>query len=98
MDVSPNSRKSNGAQIDLLIDRADGCINVCEMKFSEGEFVIDKAYAAELNRKLSTFREMTSTRKTLFLTLVTAGGLKDNQYRRELVTHTVPLEKLFVEV
>ena len=94
----PTSRKSNGAQIDLLIDRADGCINVCEMKFSEGEFVIDKAYAAELNRKLSTFREMTSTRKTLFLTLVTAGGLKDNQYRRELVTHTVPLEKLFVEV
>jgi hypothetical protein len=34
----------------------------------------------------------------LFLTLLAAGGLKENQYRIELVTHTVPLEKLFAEV
>ncbi len=94
----PTTRQEQGAQIDLLIDRADGCINVCEMKFSEGPFTIDKAYAAELQRKLRTFREVTGTRKTLFLTLLAAGGLKDNQYRVELVTHTVPLEKLFAEV
>lgn len=94
----PTSGKEQGAQIDLLIDRSDGCINVCEMKFSEGDFIIDKTYAAELQRKLNTFREVTGTRKTLFLTLLAAGGLKDNQYRRELITHTVSLEKLFTEL
>ena len=68
------------------------------MKFSEGPFSIDKSYAAELQRKLRTFRDITGTRKTLFLTLLAAGGLKDTKYRIQLVTHTVPLEKLFAEV
>ena len=84
-----------GAQIDLLFDRADGVISVCEMKFSEHEFVIDKAYARELRSKLEVFRRVTGTRKALFLVMVSVHGLKANEYQAELVHNVVPLAALF---
>ncbi|NLS91762.1 MAG: AAA family ATPase [Planctomycetaceae bacterium] len=84
-----------GAQIDLLIDRRDHCINLCEMKFSEGEFVIDKRYAGELRNKRDVFQRTTGTRKTIFLTMVTAFGVKENAYSRDLVANTIEIESLF---
>jgi hypothetical protein len=91
------SADSPGTQIDLLIDRADGTISLCEMKFSEGEFTIDKAYAAELRQKRDTFRRVTGTRKNLFLTLVSTFGIVDNAYAKELVAGSVLAEALFRE-
>lgn len=84
-----------GAQIDLVIDRRDECINLCEMKYSQSEFVIDNRYAEDLRRKRDVFREVTKTRKTLFLTLVTPYGVRDNEYRRELVAHCIESNSLF---
>lgn len=86
-----------GAQIDLLIDRADGTISLCELKFSEGPFTIDKSYAAELRQKRDTFRHITGTRKSLFLTMVTTFGIADNAYAKELVTNSVLADELFRE-
>lgn len=86
---------SHGAQIDLLIDRADRCISICEMKFSRSDFVIEKKYAAELANKLKTFRDSTGTRKTLFLTMITAYGVKKNSYYTNLVDSEVMLNDLF---
>lgn len=37
----PEDSPNSGVQIDLLIDRRDATINLCEMKFSETEFTID---------------------------------------------------------
>lgn len=91
----PTDDSLPGAQIDLLIDRGDDCMNLCEMKFSQSEFVIDKRYAEELRRKRDVFREVTRTRKTLFMTMVTASGLRDNEYRRELIDHSIELKSLF---
>ena len=85
----------SGAQIDLLIDRRDGVINVCEMKFSEDEFTIDKKYAAELRSKLNVFRQVSKTRKSLFLTLVTSCGVKANSHREELVQNSITADALF---
>lgn len=85
----------DGAQIDLVIDRADRCTNLCEMKFSEAEFVIDKAYARELRHKRDAFREETGSKKSLFLTLVTSHGVRDNEYARELVAKSLTLDALF---
>ena len=48
----PRGSKIKGAQIDLLLDRNDGIIHLCEMKFSKNEFVIDKTYADELDNKV----------------------------------------------
>lgn len=69
-----------GAQIDLVIDRRDGVINLCEMKFSASQFAIDKKYDGELRNKVLAFRTDTQTKKSLFLTLITTYGLKSNIY------------------
>jgi len=65
------------------------------MKFSESEFTIDKKSAAELRRKLSVFRQVTGTRKNLFLTMVTTFGLTRNAYAKELVQSELTLKDLF---
>ncbi|NLR59038.1 AAA family ATPase [Chitinophaga polysaccharea] len=87
--------RSKTAQIDLLLDRQDGCINICEMKFSNTTFTIEKSYATELQRKLANFQDETGTRKTLFLTMITSYGVKDNQYKNMLIHHEITMEELF---
>ena len=88
-------KDEQGAQIDLLIDRQDRCINICEMKFSQSEFVIDKKYAAELENKLNVFRENSKSKKTLFLTMVTSYGVKKNNYYTSLIQNEVTMDALF---
>jgi hypothetical protein len=91
----PRASEEHGTQIDLLIDRHDHTINLCEMKFSDAEFTIDKRYAAELRRKRDTFRRVTGTRKNVFLTMVTTFGLTDNAYAKELVAKSLTTDALF---
>ena len=84
-----------GAQIDLLIDRRDHCINLCEMKFSTGSFEITKAYAKELESKVQVFREQSKTRKALFLTLVTTYGVRKSKNFAGLIQSEVRMAELF---
>ncbi len=70
----PSGEEDKGAEIDLVIDRADSCINLCEMKFSNNTFILDREYAANLENKKKTFQEQTKTKKTLFTTLITTFG------------------------
>ena len=84
-----------GAQIDLLLDRQDRCINICEMKFSGDEFVIDKTYAMELDRKVNVFRTETGTKKTLFLTMITTYGAKRNEHYLGRIQTEVLMDDLF---
>lgn len=83
-----------GAQIDMLIDRADHCTNICEMKFSMYRFKIDKQYASDLERKIRVFRRRTKPSKTVFLTLITAHGLEPNDYAQRLVSSQIQLSQL----
>jgi len=82
-------------QIDLLIDRRDHAINVCEAKFSDGEFVIDKDYSLRLRNKIAAFKAATKTRKSLVPTMITTFGVKRNQYSGK-VQQEVVLDDLFV--
>jgi len=91
----PPRGTGQGAQIDLLIDRADDCITVCEMKFSNKRFVIDKKYARELESKLGVFKEVTLTRKTVFTVMVTSYGTRENAYYDQLVDGQVTSDQLF---
>jgi hypothetical protein len=84
-----------GAQIDLLIDRRDQTINLCEMKFSESEFTVTKKYADDLRRKRYVFQNVTGTKKNVFITMVTTFGLATNAYSRELVANSLTLDDLF---
>ena len=89
------SKKSEpAAQIDLLIDRNDGIINICEMKYSENEFVIDKKQDENLRNKKAAFREETKTRKAVHITMVTTYGVKRNEYWNNIQSE-VRMEDLF---
>jgi uncharacterized protein len=88
-------RRRTGAQIDLLIDRRDACINLCEMKFAEAAFVNDKRYADALRAKRDTFRRVTGTNKALILTMVTTHGMRDSTHSRELVDKSLDMAALF---
>lgn len=88
--------KDNGTQVDLVIDRRDQVINLCEMKFSINTFTIDKRYAEELRNKISVFKQETSTRKSVFLTMVTTYGLKVNSYS-SLVQNSLTMDALFTQ-
>lgn len=90
-------KDETGAQIDLLIDRKDHCINICEIKFSTDPFTIEKRYAAELQQKISAFREKTKTRKTIFLTMITTYGVKENMHYTGLVQNELTMQALFKE-
>ena len=75
------SRESEpGAQIDLVIDRADGIIDLCEMKFGQEPYEITRSYDAALRHKVACFATETGTRKALHLTLVSPYGVKRNAY------------------
>lgn len=88
-------KDAQGAQIDLLLDRQDHCINICEMKFSGGEFVIDKKYAINLDNKANVFRTETGTKKSLFLTMITTYGVRKNEYYLGRIQAEVLMEDLF---
>jgi uncharacterized protein len=93
--VRPGDGVVDGAQIDLVIDRADRTTNLCEMKFSEQAFVVDKSYARELKHKRDTFRSVTGSKKALFVTLVTSYGIADNEHSRGIVSQSITAETLF---
>lgn len=91
------SANDQQAQIDMLIERADRIIHVCEIKFAKASFTIDKKYAQELREKLQVFAvQPECKRKNIFLTTITTFGVKDNEYKKELVQNEVTMEDLFL--
>ncbi len=91
-----DEEEASGIQIDMLIDRADNVINLCEMKFSQDTYTIDKDYDQQLRHKLTRFTEATKTRKAVHLTMVTTYGATHNAYWNR-VQKEVTAEDLFKE-
>jgi uncharacterized protein len=87
--------EKKGTQIDLVIDRKDETVNICEMKFSINPFAIDKKYAENLRNKIGTFRTETKTRKAVMLTMITTYGLEENEYSQGLVQNDLTMDCLF---
>jgi uncharacterized protein len=86
----------NGAQVDLVIDRADNVINLCEIKFANNEYVITKSYANDLQQKMSIFSMQSNVKnKNIFLTMITVRGISNNTYAKEMVQNQVVLKDLF---
>ena len=83
------------AQIDLVIDRRDQVINLCECKFSLDTFSINKDYADKLRSKIAVFKQATKTRKAVFLTFITTYGVHKNKYANMLVQNEVMMDDLF---
>lgn len=88
------SDESQGAQIDLLIERSDRVINVCEIKYSELKYTISKDYADNLRNKMSIFAADTATTKTLSLVMITTYGIVQGK-NSGIVNNEVVMDDLF---
>ena len=86
--------QKGGAQIDIVIDRRDGVINLCECKYTGQPFELTETDAADLERKKAVFLAETATRKAIHMTMITANGLVQNAYRNDIQSE-IKLDDLF---
>lgn len=89
-----SKQPEQNTQIDLVIERADHNINLCEMKFSSGMYAIDKGYEQKLRERMSIFQAETMTRCSTRITLVTTYGVLQNKHSG-IVNDEVVLDDLF---
>jgi len=75
----PKDRSERGTQIDLIIDRADNCINLCEIKYTNDPFTIDQDYALKLQAKKTIFLSKTHSKKSVFITFITTYGVSGKE-------------------
>ncbi|MBK9734647.1 MAG: ATPase [Saprospiraceae bacterium] len=84
-------------QIDLIIDRKDNVINLCEIKFSLGKYKMTKKYASEIQNKVNSFiANVTSQNKAIFPTIITTYGLETNIHNGIFVNE-VYLDDIFLD-
>lgn len=88
-----------GTQIDMIIDRRDHVINLCEIKFSVDEYIINRDYDAAIRNRIETFRTATGTKKALQVVFITTYGVKSNMYsgiiQKQITTDDLFAEALF---
>jgi AAA+ ATPase superfamily predicted ATPase len=89
------STSEEGFQLDLLIDRNDNAINICEMKFYNNELLLSKKECETLRIRREQFRAKTKTKKYLINTIITTFGFKHNEYSTGIVDAVIPMERLF---
>lgn len=95
LNIAP-TEEQRGAQIDMIIDRADNMVNICEMKYSNGEYVITKDDAMSMANKVSRLMEVTRMRKSVVVTMVSVYGIAHTGYWNT-VQNEVTAESLFRE-
>jgi uncharacterized protein len=99
-ETSSYTHKGNeemeGFQLDMLIDRADRAINLCEIKFYNDDFTVTDEFVNLLRQRKERFRTLTKTKKTLFNTLITTYGVKHSKSSLSQIDHIITMDKLFV--
>ena len=89
------SWNNDKAQVDLVIDRDDDVVNLCEVKFYNQDFSIDKEYLSRLRNKENKFRTATKTKKGIYTAMITTWGVKTNQYSKAIVANSLTMDCLF---
>jgi hypothetical protein len=93
--TEPNEQEGlPGAQIDMVIDRADRLIHLCEIKFSTDKYAISKDYEDKLRERMSIFRQVTKNKKSLVNTFITTYGVLNGK-NRSIVHSEVTMDDLF---
>ena len=85
-----------GAQIDMVIDRADQIIHLCEAKFTKENYALNNDYSARLRLKKTIFKQATETKKAVFTTLLTTYPALQNKYYLEEIDSEITMDKLFL--
>ena len=93
--VPQKGSDERGCQIDLVIERGDHIINLCEMKFSMAPFSITSVYEQHIRKRMQTFRDKTKTTSTLTITFVTTFGVAAGQHSG-VVDNEIVADDLFV--
>ncbi|GHT16718.1 ATPase AAA [Bacteroidia bacterium] len=91
-----SNKAGQNVQIDLLLDRADNIINLCEIKYSKIPYSITKDYEEKLREKMEVFQQETQPRKAIHLLMLTTFGVRQNKYY-DIVQNEVTLDDLFAE-
>jgi hypothetical protein len=94
-DQADKKKAVRGSQIDLIIERADRIIHLCEMKFSQSEYRITADYEEKLRTRMALFKEKTKNKQTLVHTFVTTFGVANGKHS-SLVHSEVTLDGLFI--
>ena len=84
-----------GAQIDLLISRADNVVNLCEMKFTSTPYTIEKDEADKLQIRIASLKETLTSKQTVHLTMVTTYGIAYGKHSG-IVQKQVTMDDLFI--
>lgn len=93
--VARNQSNKKGCQIDLLFDRQDQSITICEIKYCERQYCIDKLEANNLIDKVEAFRTYTRSHKQIFIAIIACGGIKQNKYSKEIISQNISMNDLF---
>jgi len=89
------SQKSRPAvQIDLVIDRADGIVTICEMKYSKDDYTLNETEYRNIVRRMETFQKETGHKGGVQVSLVTTYGLNENMYS-EISPIPITMDELF---
>ncbi|MDR1766509.1 MAG: AAA family ATPase [Lachnospiraceae bacterium] len=92
-----SEQTKGGAQIDLLIDRKDDVINLCECKFTGSPYDFSESEAAELERKKEVFWRETGTKKAIHVTLIASGGVGTGPWKNDIQS-VITLDDLFKDI
>jgi len=90
-----NEKEESGAQIDLIFDRPDNIVNLCEIKNCRTPFVIDKKYVNYIISREKIYRKVTKTNKQIFHSMIVSAGLKKTMYSEEIIASFATLNDLF---
>ncbi|MBO4379385.1 MAG: ATP-binding protein [Muribaculaceae bacterium] len=87
---------AKGAQIDLVIDRDDNVIDLCEIKYTKEPYEVPSEEEQKIQNRRSRFISSTRTQKAVHLVLISANGIKRNAYSDEFQA-ILTAESLFAE-
>lgn len=93
---SKKSQPNLEAQIDLLIDRSDGCVTICEIKNYAKPFKVTAKFAQEIQRKKLVFQNESKSKKTILCALISASEIEVNDLLKSNLQNTVQLNDLFL--
>ena len=88
------SKDVKGTQIDLIIERKDNIINLCEMKFYSSEFILNKDYHLDLMQREEIIKSLILKKQSIYNVLITTFGLKKGEYSSDFAS-VVTLDDLF---
>ena len=81
LQVTAHAWRGDSAQIDLLLNRSDKTIDICEIKYSEQPYAIDKDEHEKLMHRKEAFQASLTARRRCRIVLITFSGLKPSKYR-----------------